>query len=118
MKLGVIMKVLQLIVAISFTLIMSACQSTAKHEYQVVEKRYFESDQALLLSLLNRPTPADQQLMLAFAGISNTTGQYVPTITPVSIVGPSGSSEDNRSVSPYQLMISNDNNAISMTGPN
>lgn len=111
------MKYLQLIVAVVFSLLITACNSTAKQEYQVVEKRYFESDQALLLSLLNRPAPADQQLMLAFAGITNTTGQYVPTITPVSIVGPN-STVDKSQESPFQQMISADSNAVAMTGPN
>jgi len=111
------MKYLQLFVAVIFSLLITACQSTAKQEYQVVEKRYFESDQALLLSLLNRPAPADQQLMLAFAGISNTTGQYVPTITPISIVDENTSNE-TMVTSPFQQLISADSNAISMTGPN
>tara|TARA_Y100000034_G_C6714519_1_gene315759 strand:+ start:299 stop:739 length:441 start_codon:yes stop_codon:yes gene_type:complete len=70
---------LQTIISLLFLLLLSACNSTGQYSHQKLNdngygyksdsdhKKPLTNDTALLISLLKRPTPADQILMEQFA---------------------------------------------------
>jgi len=96
------MKTITLINAIIFTLILSACSSN-DYAHQSREKKPLTNDRALLISLLKRPTTADQIMMEQFAAVQYTDAQNAlyssPQVGYVAIKGakPSTSTELNTS---------------------
>ena len=62
------MKFWQLLSSFILTICLSACMATSINTQQYpTYKRPLSNDFELALSLLNRPVPEDQQIMLAFA---------------------------------------------------
>jgi hypothetical protein len=81
-----------------------------------VEKKAFTSDHQLLLSLLNRPLPKDQQMMMKFARVNNENNW--PRVGYVSIRG--DRSEDNSALPEtfaYSQLIYRDQNSIAIGAP-
>ncbi|WP_448549292.1 hypothetical protein [Thalassotalea fusca] len=95
-----------------------ACQST-KIAYQ--EKRPLVSDHQLLVSLLNRPIPQDQQLMMAFT--RQFDQQYsafdlnMPSVAPVFITGEKRAASETRPIFQFSHLVNQDKNAIFINGP-
>lgn len=107
------MNVFKSLLTITLSIILMACNSTPK-EVKLVKKPLI-SDHYLLMSLLNRPTTPDQQMMLAFTEQRELAygGIYVNS---VSIKGPKYI--DNSSPEYiYRALMNNDQNSISLQGP-
>lgn len=86
---------------------------TTHHKNSV--KKAASSDQQLLLSLLNRPMPEDQRMMLAFA---QSQENYLPdsTIVGIKIKGDKREEENStRVISNYAHVIEHDINAVMIT---
>ncbi|KGJ97065.1 hypothetical protein [Colwellia psychrerythraea] len=86
---------------------------TAHHHGSV--KRAASSDQQLMISLLNRPLPEDQRMMLAFA---KRQDNYFPdsTITGIRIKGEKSDKViTNRVTSHYAKTIEQDHNAVAIS---
>ena len=95
-----------------------ACQST---KVAYTEKRPVVSDHQLLLTLLNRPVPKDQQMMLAFTrqyheGLSQLK-HYSPIVVPVAITGEKRTVSDKRPEHQFSYLINQDKNSILINGP-
>ncbi|TYK65650.1 hypothetical protein [Colwellia echini] len=77
-------------------------------------KKPATSDQALLMSLLNRPIPEDQRMMLAFA---ERQDNYLPdsTIMGIEIRGEKSQKTQNKVRSNYAYIIGQDINSIKIT---
>jgi len=112
---------------------ISACSLTAKSSLTVQSNQYYakdfihtefsqnsekslkkpaSSDLQLMLSLLNRPVPEDQRMMLAFA---KSQKEYLPdsTIVGISIRGEKSADKTNsRTRSNYAHLIETDHNAV------
>lgn len=83
---------------------------SANHQASI--KKNALSDQQLMISLLNRPIPEDQRMMLAFTKRQAT---YLPdsTIVGIQIKGKKTSDNSNpRASSKYAHLIEQDINAI------
>lgn len=107
------MNSLRVLLTVIFTLSLMACNSTPK-KVKLVKKPLI-SDHYLLMSLINRPVTADQQMMLAFAKQREMAYGSI-FVNAVSIKGPKY--VDNSSPqSIYNPLISNDINAINLQGP-
>jgi len=113
------MKNLSILIAVLFVTLLSACSSTSK---VVIEKKPLVSDHYLMLSLLNRPMTADQQMMLAFAqqGENYQSPYFVNVVT---IKGPKNNSTANQSATTriqhtYSHLIAQDFNSVQISGPN
>jgi len=99
------------LIAIIFSLLVTACSSTPKVK---IEKRPLISDHHLMMSLLNRPVTEDQQMMLAFAQQRERYSNEV-FVNTISIKGPKTSGENtNRAQHVYAALIERDVNAISI----
>ena len=107
------MKLTNKIIVVIFGLLIAACNSTPKQVKLV--KKPLVSDHYLLMSLINRPVTADQQMMLAFAKQREENYNNV-FVNAVSIKGPKF--EDNSAPQYiYSTLIANDINAIAIQGP-
>ena len=95
-----------------------ACQST---KVAYIEKRPMVSDHQLLLSLLNRPVPQDQQMMLAFTRQQDqemsSMPNYLPSVVPVLLKGEKSESPEARPTYQFSYLINQDKNAIFINGP-
>lgn len=83
---------------------------TAHHQNSVKKVAY--SDQELMISLLNRPVPEDQRMMLAFA---KRQTNYFPdsSFNGIQIKGEKSNGDNKpRSTSSYAQVIAQDNNAV------
>ena len=90
-----------------------ACNSTPKKEKLV--KKPLISDHYLLMSLINRPITADQQMMLAFAQQREVEYGTV-FVNAVTIKGPKYiNSRTTQSI--YSALINSDSNSIALQGP-
>ncbi len=107
------MNLFKALLTITLSITLMACNSTPK-EVKLVKKPLI-SDHYLLMSLINRPITADQQMILAFTEQREMAygGIYVNS---VSIKGPKYI--DNSSPEYiYRALINNDQNSISLQGP-
>ncbi len=99
-------------------LFVSACSTTPEPEISQ-HKKPLINDQQLLLSLLNRPLPQDQLMMMQFARQTYNNEGVFPQIS-VSYVTIRGNKKDDTSSysSPiYSQLIYNDQNAIMVGAP-
>ena len=130
------MTVSKIAVALLFCIVLGACSSSTKIKISSENNHYFAkefshnefttyhkdsvkkpatSDQQLMLSLLNRPMPEDQRMMLAFA---QRQASYFPNNTAIGvrIKGEKNSQESNaRTISQYSQAIVQDINSISIS---
>ncbi len=99
-------------------LLISACSSTVDTPV-AIEKKPLISDQQLLLSLLNRPLPQDQLMMMQFAQQrEQQTNLFAKaTVSYINIRGDKTS--DQRPIAPtiYSQLIYKDANAIMVGAP-
>jgi len=107
------MNILKVFLAITIAISLTGCNATPKAEKLV--KKTLVSDHYLLMSLLNRPIPADQQMMLAFAKQREVEYGAI-FVNAVSIKGPKFIDNSN-SLNTYSSLISNDVNSIGLQGP-
>lgn len=115
---------------------MSACSSTTQIKVEPQNNHYYakdfnhseftvyhkssvkkaaSSDQQLMFSLLNRPMPEDQRMMLAFA---KNQESYLPdsTIVGIQIKGDKRAEEaKSRVTSNYAHVIDQDSNAVTIS---
>ncbi len=108
--------------------LLAACSTTAEKDYSVIEREYMKkpliSDHHLKMSLLNRPIPQDQLMMMAFAQTRGLNEHYTDNnmIAQVGYIEIKGQRlEDKTDVSNNRRVIgpiAQDNNAISILGPN
>lgn len=127
------MKVFKLAVCLLCLLVLGACSNTTQIRSSSENNHYFAkefshnefaayhkdsvkksalSDHELMLSLLNRPMPEDQRMMLAFA---QRQANYFPdsTVIGVQIKGDKKSQDTNtRASSQYAQTIAGDINAV------
>ena len=101
-----------------FTLLLSACSNistlpTAKNQDN---REIFTSDHQLLLSLLNRPLPEDQIMMMRFAKTINNTTQS-PNVSYVEIRGSHNTNSVKAVTHLYSELIYNDQNSIAIRAP-
>ena len=117
------MKILKLLSCSILCLTLFACSSTTKQstfkkfEKFNVEKTSYNSDHQRMLSLINRPVPKDQVMMLAFAQQRMNEANY-PYFNGVEIRG--NKIEDPMLMTQntvYSKFIVNDVNAININGP-
>jgi len=130
------MKVFTVAVNLILCLALSACSNTAQVKLTPDNNHYYDkefnhsefttykkdsikkaasSDQQLMLSLLNRPMPEDQRMMLAFA---KRQENYFPdsTIVGVQIKGDSKTEKSQiRVISQYAQVIEQDINSVSIS---
>jgi len=130
------MKVFTIAVNLFLCLALSACSNTTQVKLSSDNGHYYakefnhsefttynkdsvkktaSTDQQLMLSLLNRPMPEDQRMMLAFAKRQEI---YLPdsTIVGVQIKGDRKSkSSSTRAISQYAQIIEQDINAVSIS---
>lgn len=114
---------LKTFISLLFVLLISACSSTQEysHEYDTYDKKPLTNDTELLVSLLKRPTPADQILMEQFA---ETRAQYfnLPEVSYVTIKGASSSNNSQPSIRPKHhldaLYNAYNTNFVLLTGAN
>jgi len=130
------MKVFTIAVNLFLCLALSACSNTAQVKLTTDSSHYYakefshsefttynkdslkkaaSSDQQLMLSLLNRPMPEDQRMMLAFAKRQES---YFPdsTIVGIQIKGDRKAKNSNtRAISQYAQVIDRDINAVSIS---
>ncbi|MBL4910223.1 MAG: hypothetical protein JKX78_09475 [Alteromonadaceae bacterium] len=106
-------------------LFVSACSSTAEQANKSiytnkfsVEKKSFYSDRELLFSLLNRPLPEDQQMMLGFAHDQDTLASQYPQVSYVSIRGDRQNDKRNvEQIYAYSDLIYQDQNSVFIGAP-
>ncbi|PKI14714.1 hypothetical protein [Colwellia sp. 12G3] len=127
------MKVLKIFSSLFITFAISACSSTAQVNFEPQNNHYYtkdfihseftvyhkgsvkksaSTDQQLMFSLLNRPMPEDQRMMLAFAEHQE---RYLPdsTIVGIQIKGHKRTEETKERVSSnYAHVIEQDINAV------
>lgn len=106
------MKILSIFVSLIMVLSLTACSSTSE---QTTYKKPLTSDHQLMMSLLNRPIPQDQQMMLAFA--QQKTEQHSPYfVNAISIKGEKTENETADNIPDiYSQLIAQDINAIRIT---
>jgi len=110
---------------IILALFVTACSSTENytersiyHNKFSVEKKSFSSDKELLFSLLNRPVPEDQQLMLNFAKAQDDLANQYPQVSYVSIRGDRSEDKPNeKQAYAYSNLIYHDKNSIMIGAP-
>ncbi|WP_448213844.1 hypothetical protein [Colwellia sp. MEBiC06753] len=109
------------ITAVIFVITLSACSSTSDNTY-TSEKRPLTNDTELLISLLKRPTTADQIMMAQFA---QTRAAYfdLPQVSYVQIGGDSVANSDTDSSfqQPHHLDVlyqAYNSNFVTLSGPN
>lgn len=124
------MKIFKLCSYILFYCAISACSNTAQvnlipnsNEYyestlihtdfetyqKPSSKKALSSDQALMISLLNRPIPEDQKMMLAFAERQSI---YLPDSPFIGIQIKGEKKDEQRTISSYAHMIRDDINSV------
>lgn len=124
------MKVLKICTYFFLYCAISACSNTAQVTSMSTGSEYYEntfthtefhtyqrnsikkaasSDQALMVSLLNRPIPEDQKMMLAFAQRQNI---YLQDSQFVGIQIKGEKADDIRTVSSYAHVIEKDINSV------
>lgn len=107
------MKIINIVTTFFLGLLITACNSTPK-EVKLVKKPLV-SDHYLLMSLVNRPMTADQQMMLAFE--KQRESHYGDVfVNAVNIKGPK-STDNSTPLNFYDLLINNDMNSITIKGP-
>ena len=118
-----------IILALSLSLgLLSGCSSTQNIQTMAMKqktskKKPLISDHYLMMTLLDRPIPEDQKIMLAFANYQDNYQQtYNQTpdllVHPIMIKGeyhPQESKKNTHNI--YQNLIIKDNNAIRLNGP-
>ena len=104
------MKHFKWVYSVVMAVLLSACASTDNVEYTQI-KRPLTSDFALAMSLLERPIPQDQQMMLAFAKQQEAQWGYQHY---VSILGDKNSSPKPINETVLFSQISKDVNAIAI----
>ena len=83
-----------------------------------VEKKSFSSDKELLFSLLNRPIPEDQQMMLNFAQTQDSLASQYPQVSYVSIRGDRKDDKQNEQQTyAYSNLIYQDQNSVAVGAP-
>lgn len=107
------MKITNVILSIVLGFLITACSSTPKEVK--LTKKPLVSDHYLLMSLINRPVTADQQMMLAFAKQRETDYGDV-FVNAVSIKGPKFI-DNSTPTNMYSRLIANDRNSIQLQGP-
>lgn len=107
------MKFWQLISALIMINLLSACASTNEREIYTSVKRPLTNDFDLAMSLLNRPVPADQQFMLAFA---QQREEQWGANSFVAILGDKKSSPAPERNTSLYFAIANDINAQAIIG--
>lgn len=129
------MKILKIAIAVLYCCLVAACSQTSHPTTTSINSNYYSndfththftanhkgsnkktasSDQQLMFSLLNRPIPEDQRMMLAFA---KRQRDYSPDsiIVGTKIMGEKITNElQEQNSSIYADLIKNDNNAISI----
>ncbi len=130
------MKVLKVASVLALSLFLGACSSSStlnstsmKGDYYTktfshteftannrnTTKKPLSSDHALMVSLLNRPMPEDQRMMLAFAKQQES---YLPDSTIVGIQIRGNKADDKvqqQNISIYADIIAQDNNAVAIS---
>jgi hypothetical protein len=130
------MTVFKIVISLLFCLVLGACSNSTQVELSHENNHYFakefshnefttyhkdsikksaSSDQQLMLSLLNRPVPEDQRMMLVFA---QRQASYFPDNTPigVSIRGDKDSQISTTRARPqYSQAIAQDINAVTIS---
>jgi len=104
---------------------VSACSTTANHTAQSfyshkspIEKKQFSSDTKLLFSLLNRPLPEDQQIMLNFTHSQDSLASQYPQVNYISIRGDrSEDKNEERQSYAYSQLIYQDQNSVVIGAP-
>jgi hypothetical protein len=117
--------IFKLLTTILIILFVSACSSIATppsnnwidNSIQTnnlsVEKKSFSSDHQLLLSLVNRPLPKDQLMMMRFAQVQYGENSNAPQVNYVSIRGDRSEDKQNAAISfAYSEIIYQDQNSI------
>jgi len=130
------MTVFKIVISLLFCLVLGACSNSTQVELSHENNHYFakefshnefttyhkdsikksaSSDQQLMLSLLNRPVPEDQRMMLAFA---QRQASYFPDNTPIGVLI-KGEKESQKSTlrarSQYSQVIAQDINSVSIS---
>lgn len=130
------MTVFKIVVSLLFCQVLGACSNSMQVELSPENNHYFakefnhnefttyhkgsvkksaSSDHELMLSLLNRPMPEDQRMMLAFA---QRQASYFPENTPIG-VRIKGEKDSQRSTtrarSQYSQAIEQDINSVSIS---
>jgi len=83
-----------------------------------IEKKSFSSDHQLLLSLVNRPLPEDQLMMMRFAQVQYGENQNDPQVNYVSIRGDRSEDKQDAAISfAYSELIYQDQNSIAIGAP-
>ena len=109
--------------AVLLALILSACSSTSNltHESFSLEKKPLTTDHQLLLSLLNRPLPEDQLMMMQFAKNNALANNYSDENFSVNYVNIRGDrTEDMTAISiplAYSQLVYQDQNSIAIGAP-
>lgn len=106
------MKKLNIMITFIIGVFITACNTTPNTAK--LEKKPLISDHHLLMSLINRPITADQQMMLAFEKQREEDYGHI-FVNTVSIKGPK-LIDNSEPLSFYQQIINNDINAISIQG--
>jgi len=105
------MKNLLSLLVITFALLLTACSSTSVVK---IEKKPLISDHHLMMSLLHRPVPEDQKMMIAFAQQRERYSSDI-FVNAVSIKGPKASDDNiNRPQHAYAALIERDVNAVTI----
>ncbi len=111
------------ILAMLLALILSACSSTSNltHNSFTVEKKPLTTDHQLLLSLLNRPLPEDQLMMMQFASNNALANNRSADNFSVNYVSIRGDRTANMTAvtTPlaYSQLVYQDQNSIAIGAP-
>lgn len=109
----IVMKLIKIVTACILGLILTACNSTPK-SVQLAKKPLI-SDHYLLMSLMNRPVTADQQMMLAFQ--QQRESYYGDVfVNAVTLKGPK-LIDNSTPINRFELLINEDINAVTIQGP-
>lgn len=106
------MKNIHLVITCIIALFITACNTTPKTAK--LTKKPLVSDHHLLMSLINRPVTADQQIMLAFEKQRESNYNDI-FVNAVSIKGPK-LIDNSEPLYFYNHIINNDVNAVSIQG--
>ena len=124
------MKSVNYILVLLSVFFVVGCSTTKVDHYSVIEKqegkRALISDYHLKMSLIDRPIPQDQLMMLAFAeqrmnyqqlAQSTEAPDALVNVNYVSIRGNREESDTSEGYSSPDILIYEDRNAISLIGP-
>jgi uncharacterized lipoprotein len=111
------------VLSLILVIMLSACSTTQHYSYDetYIDKKPLTNDTELLISLLKRPTPADQILMEQFA---QTRAQYfdLPAVSYVMIKGERTENTTQQQERPTHhldaLYQAYNTQFITLTGPN